>query len=120
MNVRRAIGIGCASDATVDDVLDLVRETIGDAGATALATIDRRAAIGRAVAAKLRLPLVLFDADVLNAVAGIQTPSARAAATVDTASVAEASALAALGPGARLLVARRTGRRATCALAEFP
>lgn len=119
MNVR-AIGIGCTSDAAVGDVLELLDATVGDArDITMLATLDRRAAIARAVAAKLGLDVALFSAETLRAIPGVRTISARTAASVGTPSVAEAAALAALGPGARLVVERRTGRRCTCALAEL-
>ena len=116
----RAIGIGCTSNAVVADVLELVRAAVGDASrVTMLATLDRRATIARAVAAELQVDVALFSADTLRAIAGVRTPSTRAGATVGTPSVAEAAALAALGPGARLVVERRTGRGCTCALAEL-
>ncbi|MFP4181797.1 MAG: cobalamin biosynthesis protein, partial [Thiohalospira sp.] len=45
------------------------------------------------------------------------TRSARSRAATGVDSVAEAAALAAAGPGARLAVTRRTSRRGSCALA---
>ena len=116
----RAIGIGCTSGAAVADVLELLRATVGDARRiTTLATLDRRAAIARAVADKLGLDVALFSADTLRTIPGVRTMSTRASASVGTPSVAEAAALAALGPGARLVIERRTGRGCTCALAEL-
>ena len=122
MSGRRAIGIGCGSDGTVDDVLALIYAAAGtqfDPG-TKLATLDRRADIAAKVADALKLELMLFAADRLAAVPGVASPSARTKAAVGTPSVAEAAALAALGDGARLVVPRRTGRRCTCAVAALP
>ncbi len=116
----RAIGFGCSSDAALADVLELLHAMIGDARCiTTLATLDRRAAMARAVATKLGLDVALFSAETLRTIAGVRTMSARASASVGTPSVAEAAALAALGPGAQLVVERRTGHRCTCALAEL-
>jgi cobalamin biosynthesis protein CbiG len=117
--MTRAVGIGAASAAVHDDVVALVREALAAAGpATILATLDRREALARGVAHTLGMDVRLFSADVLARVSGIRTPSAVAAATVGTPSVAEAAALAAAGSGARLVGARRSGRLCTCAVAE--
>jgi cobalamin biosynthesis protein CbiG len=116
---RRAVGFGCSSAASVDDVVALLRASIGAVtDGTCLATLDRREAIAREVAAALKIELVLFPAAVLAQVHAIVTPSLRAAALTGTPSVAEAAALIAVGPSARLVIPRRTGRRCTCALAE--
>jgi len=48
----------------------------------------------------------------------LQTPSEVVRAEIGIASVAEASALAAAGPGAQLLVTKTKSRRATCAVAR--
>lgn len=119
MSRRRAVGFGCSSAASVDDVVALLRASIGVVTeATCLATLDRREAIAREVAAALEIELVLFPAAVLAQAHAIVTPSLRASALTGTPSVAEAAALIAAGPGARLVIPRRTGRRCTCALAE--
>jgi cobalamin biosynthesis protein CbiG len=116
---KRAIGFGCSSAASVDDVLALLRATVGvSVQGTFLATLDRREAIGREVAAALELELIVFPAAVLAQAHAIVTPSLRAAALTGTSSVAEAAALTAAGPGAQLIVPRRSARRCTCALAE--
>lgn len=60
---------------------------------------------------------MVFSADVLAQVSGVTNSSSLASATVGTPSVAEAAALAALGPTARLAVTRQTGRFCTCAVA---
>jgi cobalt-precorrin 5A hydrolase len=120
----RAIGFGASTLATVADILELVRTTSEAAPGTApflVATVDVREEMGRDVAAALGCKLVVFSAAELAhtaTAAGLSMVSVRAAGSVGTPSVAEASALAALGPTASLVVARRTGRRCTCAIAE--
>lgn len=121
MRIQRAIGIGAASDARIGDVLALIQATVGPIGAWAcLATIDRRADLARQVAELLDLELRLFPAERLAAVAGTVTISSRSADAVGSPSVAEAAALAALGPAAWLAIPRKTGILCTCALAELP
>ncbi len=120
MSPRRAIGFGAASAARLDDLLALIRSIPGALGATCLATIERRAELAAEAAAALELDLRLFSAEQLAAIDGTVTRSSRSAETVGSPSVAEAAALAALGPRARLAVPRRTGILCTCALAELP
>lgn len=118
---RRAIGIGGTANASADDVLALVRETLGTLRVepdTILATLDRRSAVAYTVAAAMQIEVVLFTREQLGAVGGIETVSPAAMAALRLPSVAEAAALAAAGDGARLVIARRTGRRCTCAVAE--
>lgn len=121
MRIQRAIGIGASSDAQVEDVLSLIQATVGHIGAWAcLATIDRRAGLAREVADLLDLELRLFPAAQLAVTPGTVTISSRSADAVGSPSVAEAAALAALGPAAWLAVPRKTGILCTCALAELP
>ena len=121
MRIQRAIGIGAASGARIEDVLALIQATVGPIGAWAcLATIDRRADLARQVAELLDLELRLFPAERLAAVAGTVTISSRSADAVGSPSVAEAAALAALGPAAWLAIPRKTGILCPSALAELP
>lgn len=115
-----SIGIGCSSRASSDDVIRLIEASIDQIplGAS-LATIDRRASIGEIVASILGLRLVLFPASVLAGIAGVTTQSALALSKTRTANVAEAAALASLGPSARLLVPQTRGRFCTCAVAAL-
>jgi cobalt-precorrin 5A hydrolase len=116
-----SIGIGCSSSANSEDVIRLVRASIHPLpSGTLLATIDRRASIAAIVASALDLRLVLFPASVLATVTGVTTHSPLALSTTQTASVAEASALASLGPSAHLIVPRRNGHLCTCAVASLP
>jgi cobalt-precorrin 5A hydrolase len=65
------------------------------------------------------VPLVVVPQDELEAAADrTATKSARVAAIAGVPSVAEAAALAAGGPGARLVASRVVIGQATCALAE--
>jgi cobalt-precorrin 5A hydrolase len=96
--------------------LTLAQMQIASRPLTALATIAERAEGLRALADIMNLPLRIV------AVSGVQTPtqSARVRAGFGTGSVAEAAALTAAGPNARLVVLRVTSPdgMATCALAE--
>lgn len=117
---RIAIGFGCSSSAEGEEVVRLIRASVDQIPAdTLVATIDGRRAMGEAVSSLLGLKLVLFSSAVLAEVQGITTRSAIALAQMQTASVAEAAALAALGPGARLVVARTKGGYCTCAVAAL-
>ena len=117
---RLSIGIGCSSRACCDDVIRLIEATIDRIpSGTVIATLDRRVSIGKIVASKLSLRLVLFPASALAGVAGVTPHSSLALAKTRTANVAEASALASLGPLARLIVPQTKGRFCTCAIATL-
>ena len=122
-----AIGMGCSSRALSADIVALIRACLAEATRigeaapnTILATLDTRSHIGETVAAALGLRLVLFPASALAQATGTVTHSAAALRSVGTPSVAEAAALIALGPAARLSLPRRTGRLCTCAVAVLP
>jgi cobalt-precorrin 5A hydrolase len=115
-----SIGIGCSSRASSDDIIRLIKASIEQIPFDAmLATIDRRASIGEIVASILGLRLVLFPASILAGIAGVTTHSTLALAKTRTSNVAEASALASLGPSARLVVPQTRGRFCTCAVAAL-
>jgi cobalt-precorrin 5A hydrolase len=108
-------GFGCRASATARSLEGALAAT----GATphALALPADRAALAEG----LGLPVIAVVADTL---AAINTPTCSPAslAARGVGSIAEAAALAAAGPGARLIVARRISpdRLATCAIAEGP
>ncbi|WCR11159.1 cobalamin biosynthesis protein [Paracoccus stylophorae] len=109
----KVAGIGCRADAPPAALRDALARAEAQAGpVAALATIAAR----RENVAALGLPVHVV------AVGDIATPtrSARIHALHRTGSVAEAAALAACGPGARIVVARVLSRcgRATAAIAE--
>jgi len=91
----------------------------GVASITALAAPDDKAAIVRELGAALGLPVIGIAPDVLEAI----PTSSRSAASLRarrSGSVAEASALAAAGPDARLIATRHISpdRMASCAIAQ--
>ena len=111
-------GFGCRAGATAASLRAALVVASEDHVATMLAIPVDRLAIARPLADALDLPLVGI---ATNALAAIVTPTRSRAslAARGTGSVAEAAALAAAGPQARLLVSRRIApdRMATCALA---
>jgi cobalt-precorrin 5A hydrolase len=86
---------------------------------THLATVQDKVATLSPLAQALSLPLAHIPADALTAVTTATQSSASHKAR-GTGSVAEAAALAAAGPGARLLRTRQISpdRMATCAIAQ--
>ena len=122
---RLAIGLGFRKAATPEALVALVRHALSRlppdlAGAPAvLATIaekDRPAR--REAAARLGLAVaILPKASLRDPDDRITVASAAARACLGIPSVAEASALAAAGAGARLAVARIASDTATCAIA---
>jgi cobalt-precorrin 5A hydrolase len=115
----RAAGFGFRKGVQLACLRDLLAAAEAAGGrAAALAALPAKAADAglRALADERGLPLLAVP------VSGIATPthSARIAALHGTGSVAEAAALAAAGPGARITVARIVAPdgTATCAIAE--
>lgn len=113
----RVAGFGFRPAATTAALAEvLARAGAGAADALATAPDKAGAPAIRQLAADLGLPLLAVE------VAGIATPtqSPRVIARYGTGSLAEAAALAALAPGARLLGLRTQSLdgMATCAIAE--
>jgi cobalt-precorrin 5A hydrolase len=116
-------GVGFSSKCEAAELAALVREAQAAAGLTVTALAvpawTARAGCLAAAAQRLGTPIVAIGADELVSVAdrvATQSPASQAAAGVG--SVAEAAALAAAGPGARLALTRISSAHATCALAE--
>ncbi|MGY1831053.1 cobalamin biosynthesis protein [Geodermatophilus sp. SYSU D01180] len=110
------VGVGAVPGVSAHEVLTAVDAVLPPgAHVTGLATLDVRAAEPGLVAAAAARgwPLAGHPAAALAAVA-VPSPSARVAAAVGTASVAEAAAL--LG-GARLVVGKTVHGRVTVAVA---
>jgi cobalt-precorrin 5A hydrolase/precorrin-3B C17-methyltransferase len=123
-----ALGVGCERGVETDALAALVDSVIARSGLAreslaCIATIDLKedeAAI-RALAARMNLPLRLFTAEALEAeTPRLANPSDTVFAAVGCHGVAEAAALAAAGPDARLTVAKQKGARATAAIARAP
>ena len=116
-------GIGCRRDCPAEDIVALVRraEAAVGAGVTALAAPAAKAGEAglHAAAGALGVVLLLVEHAALAAVQETcVTRSVCAERALGVASVAEGCALAAAGPGARLVLARIASARATCALAR--
>jgi cobalt-precorrin 5A hydrolase len=112
-------GLGFRTDAGVDSLRDALACAGGHPQALATAEDKASAPAIRALAADLALPLHAIPlAKLTNQPTLTQSP--RVQARYGTGSLAEAAALAAAGPGARLLGARVTSKdgKATAALAE--
>ncbi|MDO5704180.1 MAG: cobalamin biosynthesis protein [Paracoccus sp. (in: a-proteobacteria)] len=106
-------GFGFTSTATADSLRAALDAAIAATGLTpthAATAADKAAALG-----VLNLPVIA----VTNLPADTPTQSPASLAARVTGSVAEAAALAAAGPGARLAAPRviSSDRRATCAIA---
>ncbi len=118
-------GIGCRRGAPAPDIEAAIRAALARAGVSAhalgvIATIAaKQNETGiQAAAKKLGVSVVLVaDADLRTAGQHTKTRSERVLALMGVPSVAEAAALAAAGPTARLLGPRLVMGAATCALA---
>lgn len=113
-------GFGFQSAATAASLRDALSETGSQTTVDAIATIDdKTCAKGfRTLAADMSLPIIAVSAPALRKQV-TQTQSAVSQGARGTGSVAEAAALAAAGPGAKLLAPRvkSSDGKATCALA---
>jgi cobalt-precorrin 5A hydrolase len=121
-------GVGCRKGVQPGEVKAAILAALERAGIAApelalIATIDLK---GRekgieAAASVMRVPLVLVTpADLMSVSTRVATRSERTKKLVGVPSVAEAAALAAAGPSARLVAPRIVVGPATCALAETP
>jgi cobalt-precorrin 5A hydrolase len=119
-------GIGCRRGAAAAEIeaaiaAALARVALSAGALSLLATSAAKAGEPgiAAAASALRLPLVSIPQDRLEAAgARTLTSSARVMAETGVPSLAEAAALAAGGPAARLLAPRVAVGPATCALAQ--
>ena len=120
-----AAGIGCRRGAPAPAIEAAIRAALAQAnvqpdGLDVIATIEaknREAGIA-AAAEKLGVAVVVVSESELKAASDrTETRSERALAFAGVASVAEAAALAAAGPSARLVVPRVVMGAVTCALA---
>jgi cobalt-precorrin 5A hydrolase len=118
-------GIGCRAGASTHDIEAAISAALAQAplGARALDVIATSLAkggepgIATAASARGEKFVVVPHAELEAAGSRTVTRSERVLAMTGVPSVAEAAALAAAGPGARLLVARIAIGPATCALA---
>lgn len=119
-------GIGFRAGASWQDIVTLVtlatkNVSLSPDDLRGLATLDQKAAEAGFIEAadRLKLRAIAVGPEVLRGMAdGVRTHSPRVQALHGVGSVAEAAALAAAGPGARLLLSRIASERVTCALAQ--
>lgn len=113
-------GFGFRKAASADSLADALARANGPAP-DVIATADdkTRTRAFQTLSARLRLPVRGIAAEAI-AVQDTLTETATSRAARGTGSLAEAAALAAAGPGARLLAPRSVSAdsMATCALAE--
>ena len=114
-------GFGFRSGATLSALQDALARAGGPLGVTHLATLTTKAEALAPLGRALGLPVVALDPERVRRIA-TPTRSDRIAALFGTGSVAEAAALAAAGPGARLRGPRAISAdgTATAAIAEGP
>ena len=112
-------GFGFSTQATTDSFADALAQH-ADAP-DALATLTEKADSLKAFADAMNLAVIAVTHDQA-AVQKTHTQSVRSNTEKGTPSVAEATALAAAGPGARLISTRTISqdRMATCAIARGP
>jgi cobalt-precorrin 5A hydrolase len=103
--------------AAVEAATERLPEGIA-AEAIATAAFKRGEPAFAALAQRLALPLHFVERKALEVASAGANPSPAALAHVGLSSVAEASALAAAGPGARLIVPRLVAGSVICAIAR--
>lgn len=113
-------GVGASSDAPAGEALALLHSALAGAGLAPesvglVATIERRA--GDPVVTAFGRDVMAFTATELDPVE-VPNPSATVRGAVGTASVAEAAALLAAGPGAQLVIDKVKGPHSTVAVAR--
>ncbi len=114
-------GFGFRSETTLAALQDALARAGGAAGVTHLATLAAKVPGLEPLGQVLGLPVIALAAEALRDQATI-TRSGRVEALFGTGSVAEAAALAAAGPGARLRGPRAASAdgTATAAIAAGP
>lgn len=117
----KVAGLGFRKDVTLASLREALLAAGGPAGLMAIATVSDKAdaEVLKQLARECGVPIRAVPADMLS---GIDTPTQSKIVTekFGTGSVAEAAALAAAGPRARLIATRVVSqdRTATAAIAE--
>lgn len=122
-----SLGVGCARNCPPEEMAKLVQDTLAKAGRSihevaSIRSIELKAdeAAIQALAESLGLCPAFYTAEVLEAQSPrLANPSDIVFAEVGCHGVAEASALAAAGPDATLLIEKQKSANATCAVAEI-
>ena len=120
-----AAGIGCRRGADVRDILDVLHQAAESAGVDPAAVAclsvpdfkQDEPGLHKA-ASELAIPLLFVPRGVIEEFQSLtHTYSEKVMAAIGLANVAEAAALAGVGPGAELMAPRIASPVATCALA---
>ncbi|MEM9603806.1 MAG: cobalamin biosynthesis protein, partial [Pseudomonadota bacterium] len=119
------LGVGCERGCSAEELRTLALDTLAAHGISrhaiaAVTSLDLKSdePAVHALAAELGVPARFFSREALAAEAPrLANPSAIVAAEVGVPGVAEAAALAAVGPAGRLVVEKCKSARATCAVA---
>ena len=122
------LGVGCERDVDPQELITLARQTLADAGLSAqsvaaVVSVDVKMdeAAVHALAKDLGRPARFFTAAALEAeTPRLANPSEIVFREVGCHGVAEAAALAAVGPAGEFLVEKQRSKRATCAVAKAP
>jgi cobalt-precorrin 5A hydrolase/precorrin-3B C17-methyltransferase len=121
-----ALGIGCERGCSIEEIEDLVRSALSEAGlaagaVAAVVSVELKLAEPgiHALAAELGVPARFFPASrLLVETSRLSERSPAAFRATGCWGVAEGAALAAAGPDGVLVVPKRKSRRATCAVAR--
>ncbi len=121
-----AIGVGCERNTAPEELIQLVSETLSQAGLSknsvaSIASIDIKLdePALHATARHLGVPSRFFDAETLEREASrLENPSEIVFRETGCHGVAEGAALALAGADGELVVAKRKSARATCAIAR--
>jgi cobalt-precorrin 5A hydrolase/precorrin-3B C17-methyltransferase len=122
------LGVGCERDVDPQELITLARQTLADAGLSAqsvaaVVSVDVKMdeAAVHALAKDVGRPARFFTAAALEAeTPRLANPSEIVFREVGCHGVAEAAALATVGPAGKLLVEKQRSKRATCAIAKAP
>ena len=119
-----AIGIGCKSGVSADEVIALIEDGLSRvenetiAGLFTVASKAHESGLAEA-AASLSLPLLFLPEIALKSVAGrTESRSERVVALFGVPSIAETAALVGAGEGSTLIIPRISRGNVTCAIAK--
>mgnify|MGYP005814887569 FL=1 len=120
-----ALGVGCERGCPVDDLYDLVMETLAGQclspkAIACVSSIDLKAdeAAVHELANRLGVPARFFDAAILEAESDrLVSPSDVVFAETGCHGVAEGAALATVGANGKLIVPKHKTKKSTCAIA---
>ena len=122
------LGIGCERGCSTEEIANLARSALAEAGLAAgavAAVVSAELKLAEpaihALAAELEVPVRFFPASrLLGETPRLSERSPAAFRATGCWGVAEGAALAAAGPDGVLVVPKRKSRRATCAIARAP